>query len=146
MNSQLFGSNLPDEAEQSEWLREELARPSEHLRVLFSHVPAYSKGPEDDFSDGSEQMCLKPAAREPLLGILDCSPPNLMVTAHTHRFWVNNQPKWDWLGVPATALGQNEMVNVPSHNLPPGDDRVGWTELRRKKAGWTARVHYCGLP
>jgi len=39
MNSQLFGSNLPEEAEQSEWLREELGKPSQHLRVLLAHVP-----------------------------------------------------------------------------------------------------------
>ena len=144
INSQIFGSNLPSEAAQSQWLRTELAKPSVYLRAVFAHTPPYLKSPQDDFADGSEQMCLRPQARWPLLGILNESPPDLLITAHAHRFWRCEGPRWQWLGVPATALGQNEMSAVPSHNLPPGDDRVGWVDLRRDGSTWTAKMHPCG--
>ena len=144
INSQIFGSGLPEAKEQAAWLRAELDKDSPHLRVVFAHTPAYLVGPDDDFSDGSEQMCLRSQARRPLLEILNASPPDLLVTAHAHRFWRCAQPRWDWLGVPATALGIDEMAAVPSHNLPPGDSRVGWVALRREGRGWTAEMHPCG--
>ena len=75
--------------------------------------------------------------------ILNESPPDLLMTAHAHRFWVFNQPRWDWLGIPSTALGQCDQGLVPSHNIPSGDDRVGWIELRRKGTSWKAVIHPC---
>jgi len=147
INSQIFGSSLPEAAEQGAWLRAQLARPRTQdcpsLRVVFAHTPPYLKSPDDDFSDGSEQMCLRPQARRHLLEILNASPPDLLITAHAHRFWRRPEPRWEWLGVPATALGIEEMAAVPSHNLPPGDSRVGWVALRREGAGWRAEMHPC---
>jgi len=160
INSQIFGSGLPAEADQAAWLRDMLARPTELLRIVFAHTPPYLKMPADAFDDGSEQMCLKPPARKSLLGILGNAPPDLLVTAHCHRFWVCNQPDWDWLGMPASGFGQDEMqdllgvpasgfgqdemqdlLGVPSHNLPQGIDRVGWAALRRDGGGWGAEFH-----
>ncbi len=143
INSQIFGSVLPEAAEQSAWLRAELAKPSELLRVVFGHTPPYLVSEEDNFDDGSEMMCLRPQARKPLLEILHESPPDLVMTAHAHRFWIFNQPRWDWLGIPSTALGQCDQVRVPSHNIPPGDDRVGWIALRREGETWRAKMHPC---
>ena len=143
INSQISGSILPEAKQQSEWLRAELAQRSDLLRIVFFHTPPYLVSEEDDFSDGSEMMCLRPQARRPLLEILHESPPDLVMTAPAHRFWIFNQPRWDWLGIPSTALGQKDQVRVPSHNIPPGDDRVGWIELRREGDSWRAKMHPC---
>ncbi len=141
VNSQVFGSFLPEAEEQIDWLRAELARPSSHLRAVFLHTPPYLKKPDDAFDDGSEQMCLRPQARAPLLEILNRYPPDLVISAHCHRFWTRKEPEWDWLGLPATSLGQSELDCVPHHNVPEGDDRVGWVALKRKGSGWTAEMH-----
>jgi len=143
VNTQIFGSGLADEAEQSAWLSKRLSEPGDKLRVVFAHTPPYLKTPEDDFADGSEQMCLKPQARRPFLDVLNESPPDLLITTHAHRYWICNQQRWDWLGIPATALGQDEQIKVPSHNLPPGDDRVGWVALYRDGCGWVAEMRCC---
>ena len=140
-NSQIFGSELTDAEEQAAWLSDELERPTELVKAVFLHTPPYLVARDDRFDEGSEQMCLRPEAREPLLKILDGSPPQLLITAHAHRFWTARAPGWDWLGLPATALGQDEMINVPSHHLPDGDDRVGWVALRREGEGWGAEFH-----
>ena len=138
VNSQTFGSELPDDREQAQWLREELARPTDLLKVAFLHTPPYLATPEDAFDDGSEQMCLRAQARRPLLDILNGEAPDLLITAHAHRFWIRHEPRWDWVGLPATALGLDEMVNVPDHHVPEGDDRVAWVALRREGDGWRA--------
>lgn len=141
VNSQIFGSELPAAAKQSHWLKENLAKPSEMLTTVYLHTPPYLQSPADRFEDGSEQMCLRPAAREPLLAILDSTPPDLLISAHVHRFWKRREPAWDWLGLPATALGLDEMAAVPDHNVPEGDNRVGWVALRREGEGWHAEFH-----
>ncbi len=140
-NSQIFGADLPEARRQARWLADELAVATDLLRVVFVHTPPYLESPDDDFNDGSEQMCLRPGARKPLLEILNRHPPDLVITAHSHRFWRRHEPKWDWLGLPATAFGQHEMDAVPSHRLPSGDDAIGWVELRRSGARWEAIHH-----
>ena len=141
VNSQIFGSQLDEADEQAAWLVEELARPTDLPKAVFLHTPPYLGTPADRFDDGSEQMCLRPEARQPLLDILNADPPALLITAHAHRFWTRREPAWDWLGLPATALGLDEMVDVPSHHVPTGDDRVGWLALRREGRGWHADLH-----
>ena len=144
INSQIFGSGLSRDKIQSKWLIKNLKKPSKLIRAVFVHTPLYLKSPDDDFDEGSEQMCLKPQARRPLLEILRENPPELLITTHAHRFWISHQEKWDWLGIPATALGQDEMVSVPSQYLPPGDDHIGWVKLQQKDRGkWKAELCYC---
>lgn len=140
-NSQIFAADLPQAGRQAEWLADELATASDLPRVVFLHTPPYLQTPADDFEEGSEQMCLRPEARASVLDILNRNPPDLLITAHAHRFWRRREPNWDWLGLPATAFGQHEMRAVPSHNLPAGQDAIGWVELRRADAGWAA-VHH----
>lgn len=145
VNSQISGSRLDAAAGQATWLREELARPNDLPKVVFFHTPPYLQTPEDRFDDGSEQMCLRPEARMPLLDILNATPPALLITGHAHRFWKRREPSWDWLGLPATALGLDEMGAVPSHRVPAGDDRIGWVALTRAGAGWRVEFHPLSL-
>jgi len=141
INSQMLGSRLSDAHEQTAWLQNALMRPTDLLKAVFLHTPPYLVTPEDRFDDGSEQMCLRPEARRPLLELLNAAPPALLITTHAHRFWTRREPAWDWLGLPATALGLDEMVNVPDHHVPEGDNRVGWVELCRDGSGWHAELH-----
>jgi len=144
VNSQVSGSKLTDADEQAAWLTDELARPTDLSKAVFCHTPPYLVRPDDEFDDGSEQMCLRPAARRPLLAVLNANPPDLLITAHAHRFWRRREPSWDWLGLPATALGLAEMAAVPDRHVPRGDDRVGWVALRREGEGWRAELHPVG--
>lgn len=82
-----------------------------------------------------------PVARKPLLDVLNQNPPQLVITAHAHRFWQRREPNWDWLGLPATAFGQHEMEAVASHRLPSGNDAIGWVAFQRAGDGWQA-VHH----
>jgi len=143
INTQIFGSVLPEAEAQCRWLREHLSRPrQEHLlTVVFGHTPPFLKSADDNFRDGSEQMCLQPEARRPLLDVLFSSPPDLLITAHAHRHWIRQLPDWTWMGLPTTAVGQKDMPTVPSHNLPEGDDHVGWIALSRDGGGWRVRFH-----
>jgi hypothetical protein len=143
INTQISGSGLPEEGKQSAWLLEQLAAPRRLPLAVFGHTPLYLRDPEEDWDDGSEQMCLKPAARAPLLEILRRHPPDLLISAHAHRYWRARQESWEWLGVPATALGQDEMLAVPSHALPRGDDEVGWVELSHSEGSWESLRHRC---
>lgn len=141
INSQITASGLPDDAGQRSWLRAQLAEPSSLLRVLFMHTPPYLRNDDDNFDDGSEMMCLKPPARAPVLALLEENPPDLLITAHVHRFWTRRGPPWDWLALPSTAFSHSEMEAVPSHNTPRGEDCVGWVSLSRDGAGWAATLH-----
>lgn len=144
VNSQIFGADLAEADEQAAWLVDELATRTDLLKAVFIHTPPYLVRTDDRFDDGSEQMCLRPDARRPLLDILDANPPDLLITAHAHRFWRRREPSWEWLALPATALGLAEMVAVPDHHVPHGDDRVGWVALRREGEGWHAELHPVG--
>ena len=146
INSQISGSGLPEDLEQRAWLKAELAKTSPLLRVLFMHTPPYLHGPEDDFDDGSEMLCLRPPARAPLLPILEAHPPDLLITAHVHRYWKCREPHWDWLALPSTAFGQDEIEFVPKHHIPEGDDRVGWLSLRRSGDSWAVVFHAVDFP
>ena len=142
IDTQLFGTDTPLAWEQEQWLRGRLAEPSELLRVVFGHTPPYFHALDDDFDDGTELMMLPPPARKSMAEALAAHPPDLLITAHTHRFFMGRQPKWDWLGVPSTALGQDELW-IPTDNFPPGDDHVGWVSLRREGSEWVAEMHHC---
>jgi hypothetical protein len=141
INSQIFGSTLDEAGEQAQWLLEMLQEDTDLIRAVFLHTPPYLQGWEDDFSDGSEQMCLKKEARKPLMDILLAHPPDILISTHVHRFWVRSEPAWAWIGIPATALGLDEMDAVPEHNVPAGDDRVGWVALERTGDSWSAEFH-----
>lgn len=140
INSQVLGSSLAEAEEQAAWLSAVLKNPSEKPRAVFLHTPPYLKGWDDDFSDGSEQMCLKPKARHQLKQILLKNPPELLISAHVHRYWLRKEPLWWWLGIPATALPLSEMGAVPDHNVPRGEDSLGWVALRRTGKSWKAEL------
>jgi hypothetical protein len=140
INSQILGSSLTEAEEQAAWFSAVLKEPSDLIRAVFLHTPPYLKDWNDDFSDGSEQMCLKPRARDQLKGILTENPPEILISAHVHRYWLHKAPRWWWLGIPATALPLSEMAAVPDHNVPRGRDRLGWVSLRRTGKSWEAAL------
>jgi len=142
INSQLFGSSLAEAGEQDSWLAEILQQKQspDLVRVLFLHTPPYLQNWEDHYSDGSEQMCLNPAARASFKDIVLANPPDILVTAHVHRYWVRRENDWWWIGIPATALPLSEMGAVPDHNVPSGEDTLGWVSLERDGAGWKAEL------
>jgi len=143
INTQLFGTDSASAREQARWLKEQLGKRTNLLRAVIGHTPPYFGDLADDFDDGTELMMLPEPARSAFHDALITHPPDLLITAHTHRFFVSRHAHWDWLGLPSTALGQDELW-IPTDHFPPGDDHVGWLSLRRDGAGWNALMHYCG--
>jgi alkaline phosphatase D len=140
INSQLFGSGLPQEFEQKSWFRSKLSKQTDLLRAVLLHTPPYLVAPDDDFQDGSEHMCLSPQARIELLDILDEAPPDLLICGHTHRFWTRRGQTFDWLGLPATSFGLSELAFLANSQVPKGDNRVGWVTLHRQGDTWDAQM------
>ncbi len=141
VNSQVFGSSLQEEQEQIRWLHEVLSAPTDHIRGVFLHTPPYLRDWDDSFTDGSEMMHLKQEAMHPLKEILLRYPPDILINGHAHRFWVQREHRWWWVGLPATALALSEMTAVPSHFVPSGTDQVGWVSLERDEDSWRAEFH-----
>ncbi len=143
INSQIFGSSLQEAEQQTQWLHEVLSVPAppDLIRCIFFHTPPYLKDWDDQFTDGSEMMCLKQEARQPLKDILFQHPPDILITGHAHRFWIQREHRWWWVGLPATALPLSEMDAVPDHLVPSGTDQVGWVSLERDAESWKAEFH-----
>jgi 3',5'-cyclic AMP phosphodiesterase CpdA len=82
-NSQLFGSGLPQEAEQFEWMRAQLAGAQGKDIALFIHKPLFIDSPDDtDISPG----CTPPDARKPILELIRKSGVRLVVSGHVHQY------------------------------------------------------------
>jgi hypothetical protein len=81
VNAQLFGSGLPREQAQDQWLDEQLktaGRPT----ALFLHKPLFLDHPDDDAVTIS---CMVPSARRRLLDRLNQSDVRLVVSGHVHQ-------------------------------------------------------------
>jgi len=82
-NSQLFGSGLPHEASQYNWLKQQFAVAGERPTALFVHKPLFLDHPgEDIISPG----CTPPAPRKAILDLLQASGVRLVVSGHLHQY------------------------------------------------------------
>jgi Icc protein len=84
VNAQLFGSGLPGEAAQWEWLQEQAAaRDGATFTALASHKPVGA--PAGVIAAAPPQWFLPQQARDRLSGLLGGRPPELVLSGHLHQ-------------------------------------------------------------
>lgn len=127
LNSQLFGSGLPQEQEQWEWLQEHALPRAAHRRcAVFLHEALHLRPEYEDTTPDNGWMSIPAAASERLAATLAAAEVDLVGSGHTHRF-----AQW--------RLGGLAAVNAPSlvgpipvrasMVQPFGDTEPGWVEL-----------------
>jgi 3',5'-cyclic AMP phosphodiesterase CpdA len=82
-NAQLFGSGLPQEAVQYDWLNDQLSGGSGKPAALFVHKPLFIDSP---YEDTASPACTPPAARKVLLELIRTSGVRLVVSGHLHQY------------------------------------------------------------
>jgi predicted phosphodiesterase len=106
VNAQLFGSGLVDEAEQSEWLDEELGAAKERPVALFLHKPLFVESPKDQEESAA---CLTPAARAGLSKKLSAAGVRLVVSGHLHQSLDRTIDGVRYYWLPAVAFATPEL-------------------------------------
>ena len=118
LDSMLFGSGLPEEAEQIDWLHRQAAEAEGRRLAVFTHRPLMlERADEPDTGYWS----VKPEPRSALLGIFDRYDVALVATGHLHRSHdaLVGGRRYVWGGAAAFAVG-------PSLSPPmPGEARLG---------------------
>jgi 3',5'-cyclic AMP phosphodiesterase CpdA len=118
VNAQLFGSGLPEEAEQDNWLDTQLANRGGAPAALITHKPLFLESPDEQ---DSSVACTGPIPRASLLPRLRNGGIRLVVSGHLHQFRDRTIDGIRHLWLPAVAF-------VTSHPLG-GDPRSGVTVL-----------------
>jgi 3',5'-cyclic AMP phosphodiesterase CpdA len=117
-NAQLFGSGLPQEAEQLDWLGAQLSAAAGRPVALFVHKPLFLDNPE---ADPAGPGCTPPEARKLLLDLIETAGVRLVVSGHLHQYRELSHMGVRYLWLPATAF-------AASHELG-GDPACGLTVL-----------------
>jgi 3',5'-cyclic AMP phosphodiesterase CpdA len=105
VNAQLFGSGLPREAEQNEWLDAQLASAAERRLALILHKPLFV---EDAGEDVPSVASIVPAVRVGLLDRLKRAGVRLVVSGHLHQHRDRVVDGIRHLWLPSTAFMASE--------------------------------------
>jgi 3',5'-cyclic AMP phosphodiesterase CpdA len=131
INAQLWGSALPEEKAQEEWLVEELARDSRPV-VLFSHKPLFLDSPDEE---GPTTDAINPEPRSRLMAILRAAPVRMVVSGHLHGHRDRELGGVRYLWLPSTAFlgagigGSIPMVAAMSLDLSGQEPAVDFIAL-----------------
>jgi 3',5'-cyclic AMP phosphodiesterase CpdA len=115
VNTSLFGSGLPLEAAQWDFLEAALQKPSATPTLYLGHYPAFIKTSAEE---ESPYWNLAPAPRARLLSLLEKGGVKAMLSGHIHRPLKLSYNDISFLVGPAVSYG-----------LPRKTQQVGWTEL-----------------
>ncbi|MFC3228255.1 metallophosphoesterase family protein [Marinibaculum pumilum] len=121
-NSQILGSDMPEEAEQEAFLAEAMATAGDRAVALFGHKPLCDRDTNETVAGG---RFLHPAARHRLLEVLGPRRPAVIATGHVHQFrdLVVGASRHVW--APSTGYVMPERVQ-PLYGMRD----VGWVEHR----------------
>ncbi len=113
IDSQLFGSGLPEEEKMWTLLEQQLAAPGGTPALVFMHMPPFVKSADEP---GGDYWNIEPAPRARLLALLKRGGVAAVLTGHLHYQLVNH-----YAGIP--------LVTTPpvSFGLPLGIAPQGWT-------------------
>jgi 3',5'-cyclic AMP phosphodiesterase CpdA len=118
VNAQLFGSGLPREQAQDQWLDEQLSAAAGQPTALFLHKPLFLEDPADEFVASA---CMAPSARTRLLHRLHRFGVRLVVSGHLHQSRDRTLGGLRHLWVSAVAFAAPQALG--------GDGRCGITVL-----------------
>lgn len=142
LNSQIMNSALPEAAEQTRWLEQDLAEHAGQPIFLFLHMPPYLHDPQEP--DLGHYDNLGQPARGWLLDLLQRYPVQLVCAAHVHFSWLNQigkAPYYTVLSPAFTRPGFSELFSSPPPPEQGRDDRpkLGFYLMRVQEDG--LRVH-----
>ncbi|GBE44052.1 MAG TPA: hypothetical protein ENH05_06840 [Rhizobiales bacterium] len=101
LNALSMGSDLPEEAEQAEFLSGALTQAGDRPVALFMHKPMYLR---DANEDAMHQGCLYPGPRAALMQQIAGANIRLISTGHNHELLAMRQGERDILWCPATSF------------------------------------------
>jgi 3',5'-cyclic AMP phosphodiesterase CpdA len=132
INSELFSSGLPEEAEQWAWLADVSNEVGGRPTILFSHKPLWPPvvAPGHALSIGD-------ADRNRLLSLLDAVPLRAIGSGHLHRYHHHERDGLTVVSAPSTAF----LVRLPQLG---GLEQIGLVEYRCDDGHVTPR--YLTLP
>lgn len=113
INASLFGSGLPQEAQQWAFLDKELGQPAATSTVLFMHYPPFLKTADEP---GGTYWNIEPAPRRRLLALVKSGKMRAVLTGHLHRPLLNQREGVSYITTPPVSFG-----------LPKGKHPQGWT-------------------
>lgn len=110
--SSLFGSGLPEEAEQWAFLQLELATPTDRHRIVLMHFPPFVTR----IDEPDEYFNIDVEPRRRLLAMLEGAGVRTILAGHLHRPIEWRTESIHLIGAPPVSFG-----------LPKGVQPVGWT-------------------
>lgn len=113
LNSSLYGSGLPAEAAQWDFLEKELAQPATVPTIIFEHYPPFIKTADEP---GGIYWNVEPAPRQRLLDLIQRGHVAAVLTGHLHRPLVNHLNGVAYITTTAVSFG-----------LPADKQPQGWT-------------------
>lgn len=121
LNSCLFGTGFPEEAEQWQLLEKALAKPAAKPTLLMEHYPLFLKD-VDEPANGVWNA--HPEPRKRLLALIQQAGVKAVLSGHLHRPITNRLDGVLFLSNTATAFG-----------LPHGKQECGWMLLTVPRQG-----------
>jgi 3',5'-cyclic AMP phosphodiesterase CpdA len=121
LNSCLFESGLPEEAEQWQFLEQQMAKPLPGRTILLEHYPLFLKSVDEP---AKGYWNVGPEPRKRMLQLIKQAGVNTVLSGHLHYPITNRVDGVLFLGNGPTAFG-----------LPKGKQPEGWMLLRVPKQG-----------
>ena len=138
LDSQVFGSGLPDEAAQWDFLRDALDGATGDIGV-FMHKPLTIDDPDEPAST----RCIVPAPRKALTELFDAYPVRFLATGHLHAAKHQSAAEsghgFDRIWAPPLAFVLTKPTAQNADHILPGTRReVGMVVYDLQESGWNA--------
>jgi predicted phosphodiesterase len=141
INSSLFGSELPQDQEQLDWLEHDLAANRGKRIFMFSHYPIFMTEPmEPALYDNIEVE-----GRTRILELLREFNVEAAFAGHVHNFFYNRYHDTEMYGLLSTTFVRQDYSEM--FNASPGgefgrDDtpKIGWAEVKVYEQGHVVHV------
>lgn len=114
-NASIYGSGLPEEAEQWAFLEKELGRPAAIPTVLLQHYPLFVDHPHEP---GGNYWVMEPEPRMRLLNLLRRGGVQAVLSGHYHRPLATWYDGMAFITAPAVSFG-----------LPRETQGTGWVRV-----------------
>lgn len=142
LNASLINSGDPAEAQQKQWLEDDLKAHDGQRTFFFIHYPIYVSDPTEAPSyDNVDEP-----GRGWLLGLIKAYKPEALFCAHVHNFWYDVYGETEMYVMPSTCFVRHDYSEM--YRIDGGDQfgrndsaKLGYTTLEIFEAGHVAHYH-----
>lgn len=123
LTGSLLGSGLKLEAEQWDWLEQELAEPDDRPTVMFFHYPLFLRSADDP--DIGNYDTINEPARSRMIALIEAHDVAGIFTGHSHFSFLNlvGKRRVRAFGVPSTSFTRPGFSELFSSAAPPDRGR-----------------------